>query len=76
MAEHLRSVLDPDILAGTPVISGTRLAVEFVIGLLAEGWTEADILDAYPGLTHPDIIACLAFARDVLRGERVFPTAA
>jgi hypothetical protein len=41
MAEHPQIALDPDVLAGKPVIRGTRLAVEFVIGLLAVGWTEA-----------------------------------
>ena len=41
MAKHPRIVLDPAVLAGKPVIRGTRLAVEFVIGLLADGWSEA-----------------------------------
>lgn len=70
-----RIVLDPAILAGKPVIRGTRLAVEFIIGLMAEGWSEADILDNYPGVTRDDLAACLAYARDVLRSERVFPAA-
>jgi len=43
---------------------------------MAEGWSEAEILGNYPGLTHEDIIACLAYARDVLGAERVFPSAA
>jgi uncharacterized protein (DUF433 family) len=76
MAEHARIVLDPGVLAGKPVVKGTRLSVEFIIGLLAERWTEADILAAYPGLESEDIQACLAYARDVLSSERVFPTAA
>jgi uncharacterized protein (DUF433 family) len=76
MTEHPRIVLDPEVLAGKPVVRGTRLAVEFVIDLLAEGWSEAQILDNYPGLCHEDILACLAYARDVLRSERVFPSAA
>jgi uncharacterized protein (DUF433 family) len=76
MAEHPRIVLDPQILAGKPVVCGTRFAVEFVIGLLADGWSEADILSNYPGLAHDDIIACLAYTRDILTSERVFPTAA
>jgi uncharacterized protein (DUF433 family) len=75
-AEHPRITLDPPVLAGKPVIRGTRLAVEFVIGLLADGWSETDILANYPGITHEDIIACLAYARDVLSAEKVFPTAA
>jgi uncharacterized protein (DUF433 family) len=76
MAEYPRIALDPQIVAGKPIVRGTRLSVEFVIGLLADGWTEADILSNYPGLTHDDIIACLAYARDLLSSERVFPTAA
>jgi uncharacterized protein (DUF433 family) len=76
MAEHPRIALDPQILAGKPVVRGTRLAVEFIIGLLADGWSEADILSNYPGLTHDDVIACLAYARHALSSERVFPTAA
>jgi uncharacterized protein (DUF433 family) len=72
MAEHPRIALDPEVLAGKPVIRGTRLAVEFVIGLMAEGWSEADILQSYPGITRDDIIACLAYARDALSSEKVF----
>lgn len=76
IAEPSRIAVDPEILAGKPVIRGTRLAVEFVIGLMAAGWSEADILSNYPGVTHDDLIACLAYARDVLSSERVFPSAA
>ena len=76
MTEHSRISLAPDVLAGKPVIRGTRLAVEFVIGLMADGWSEADILENYPGVTHDDVIACLAYARDALSSERVFPSAA
>jgi uncharacterized protein (DUF433 family) len=71
-----RITLDPQVLTGKPVIRDTRLSVEFVIGLMAEGWTEADILANYPGITHEDIIACLAYARDTLSVEKVFPSAA
>lgn len=58
--EHI--VLDPAILAGKPVIRGTRLSVEFVIGLLADGWSEAEVLENYPGIGHDDILACLALS--------------
>ncbi|MGH6815001.1 MAG: DUF433 domain-containing protein [Hyphomicrobiaceae bacterium] len=74
--KHPRIALDPQVLAGKPVIRGTRISVEFVIGLMAEGWSSADILANYPGLTHEDVIACLAYARDILSFERVFPSAA
>ncbi len=76
MPNYARITLDPAVLAGKPVIKGTRLAVDFVIGLLAEGWSEADILQNYPGITHEDIAACLAYARDILSSEKVYPSAA
>ncbi len=76
MIEHPRIALAPEVLSGKPVIRGTRLSVEFVIGLMADGWSEADVLQNYPGIGHDDIIACLAYARDILRSERAFPSAA
>jgi len=76
MADHPRITLNPDVLAGKPVIRGTRLSVEFIIGLMADGWAESDILQNYPGVAHEDIIACLAYARDTLGSEKVFPSAA
>ena len=76
MTEHPRSSLAPDVLAGKPVIRGTRLSVEFMIGLMADGWSEADILANYPNVTHDDVIACLAYARDMLSAEKVYPSAA
>jgi uncharacterized protein (DUF433 family) len=75
-AESAQITLDPEVLAGKPIIRGTRLSVEFVIGLLADGWTEADIVANYPGITHEAILACLAYARDTLSAEKVFPPAA
>ncbi len=54
-----RITIDPAVLAGKPVIRGTRLAVDFIVGLLAQGWTEANIFRNYPGVTHDDIVACL-----------------
>jgi len=70
-----RIILDPEVLLGKPVIRGTRLAVEFIIGLLAQGWTEADVLRNYPGLKHEDILACLNYASAILHEERIYPKA-
>lgn len=67
--------LDPQILAGKPVVKGTRLAVDFIIGLLGQGWSEHDVLANYPGLTHEDILACLGYASEVLGAEKVYPLA-
>jgi len=58
-----RIVVDPGILVGKPVIKGSRLAVEFIVDLLANGWTNDEILRNYPGLTQEDIQACLAYTR-------------
>jgi uncharacterized protein (DUF433 family) len=69
--EHI--IINPDVLVGKPIIKGTRLAVEFIIDLLAQGWSEDEILRNYPGLTHDDIRACLSYASDILRAEKVFP---
>ena len=55
-----RIAIDPAVLVGKPVIRGTRLAVEFIIDLLAQGWPESEILRNYPGLTSHDIQACLS----------------
>lgn len=68
-----RIVIDPNILVGKPVIKGTRLAVEFIVDLLAQGWSEEDLLDNYPGLTSEDIQACLGYASAILQAERVYP---
>ena len=57
-----RIVVNPEVLAGKPVIRGTRLAVEFILELLAGGQSESEILENYPGLTRDDILACLSCA--------------
>jgi uncharacterized protein (DUF433 family) len=61
MTEPARIVLDPAVLTGKPVVRGTRLSVDFIIGLMADGWSEAEILRNYPGLTREDLAACLAY---------------
>ena len=68
-----RITIDPAVLTGKPVIKGTRLSVEFVVGLMAQGWNEAEILRNYPGITREDILACLAYAQRRLKNERVYP---
>jgi uncharacterized protein (DUF433 family) len=67
-----RITVDPNVLVGKPVIKGTRIAVEFVIDLLARGWTTEQVLKEYDHLTPEDIQACLAYASDVLKSERVY----
>jgi len=72
MSWQERIAIDPNILVGKPVVKGTRLAVEFIIDLLAQGWSESEILKNYPGLTREDIRACLSYASAVLQVEKVF----
>jgi uncharacterized protein (DUF433 family) len=60
-------------LAGKPVIRGTRLAVEFILELLAAGQSENDLLTNYPGLTRDDILACLSYASYLAHEYRAYP---
>ena len=71
-----RITLDPDVLVGKPIIKGTRLAVEFIIDLLAQGWSVEEVLRNYPGITTEDILACLRYASASLKAERVYPISA
>jgi uncharacterized protein (DUF433 family) len=71
-----RIVLDPEVLAGKPVIRGTRISVEFVLELMAAGWSVEDILGNYPHLRPEDLAACLDYAKELVSAERVFPGAA
>lgn len=68
-----RIIIDEAILTGKPVIKGTRLAVEFIIDLLAHGWSEAEILENYPGIVIEDIRACLAYASATLHAKKIYP---
>ena len=68
-----RIVVDPEILAGKPVIRGTRLAVEFILELLAAGQSDQDLLANYPGLTREDILACLSYASYLAHEYKAYP---
>lgn len=74
MQPESRIVLDPEILAGKPIIKGTRISVDFVLELLASGWTENAIIQEYPGIVHEDILACIRYAQEIVKSERVFST--
>ncbi|MGA2063108.1 MAG: DUF433 domain-containing protein [Thermoguttaceae bacterium] len=67
MTRENRITVDPAVLVGKPVIKGIRLAVEFIVGLLAQGWTEEEVLRNYPGIEREDILACLAYAQEQLQ---------
>ena len=66
-----RITVDPEVLVGKPVIRGSRLAVEFIVGLLGQGWTIEEVLDDYPGITREDIQACLAYASEMMQSEKI-----
>jgi len=68
-----RIVIDPSILVGKPVVRGTRIAVEFLLELLAEGWTVEQVLTNYPQLSADDVHAVLHYAADSLKQEQFFP---
>jgi uncharacterized protein (DUF433 family) len=61
-----RIEIDPDVMTGKPVIKGTRITVELLLRKLAEGATDADLLDAYPRLTREDIRVAIAYAADTI----------
>jgi uncharacterized protein (DUF433 family) len=67
-----RIVAHPDVLVGKPVIKGTRISVELVMDLLAAGYTTDQIIEQYDHLTREDIHACLAYAKEIVRTERVY----
>lgn len=66
-----RIVFDPKILGGKPILKGTRIAVEFVLELLASGMTTDEIVREYPHLTKQDIRAVLSYAAAVVKREEV-----
>jgi uncharacterized protein (DUF433 family) len=68
-----RIIADPRILAGKPVVKGTRIAVDLVLEELAQNPAIEELLAAHPDLTRDDVQACLAYARAIVTGEEVSP---
>ena len=68
-----RITLNPGVMAGKPVIRDTRIPVELILRMLAQGIPEGEILQEYPRLEPEDIRAALVYAADVLAHEDVFP---
>ena len=56
-----RVELNPEVLAGKPVVKGTRLSVQLILELLADGWSSEEVLEQYPTLTRDDVLACLRY---------------
>jgi uncharacterized protein (DUF433 family) len=70
-----RISIDPRICGGKPCIKGTRIWVSLILDFLADDMTEAELLDQYPGLTHEDVLAAIAYGGEAAR-ERVIPVPA
>lgn len=68
-----RIALDPEVMAGKPVIRGTRIPVELIVRMLAQGIPESEILQEYPRLRSEDLRAALVYAAQTLAHEDVFP---
>lgn len=71
-----RITVNPNVMAGKPVIKDTRLTVEYILNLFAHGATAAEILEEYPGLIQEDIQACFLFATKSLETTTFMPLAA
>jgi uncharacterized protein (DUF433 family) len=70
-----RISIDPRICGGKPCIKGTRIWVSLILDFLAGDMIEAELLDQYPGLTHEDVLAAIAYGAEAAR-ERVIPVPA
>lgn len=68
-----RIVIDSHVMVGKPIIKGTRLTVQFILGLLAQGMSAEEIMQEYNSVTKEDIFACLLFARDTLADTTFAP---
>jgi uncharacterized protein (DUF433 family) len=70
-ADHIES--RPDAAGGKPVVRGTRLSVDFILGLFAAGWTQEQVLENYPALTPEALRAVFAYAAEILHEEVSLP---
>lgn len=75
MSEKLseRITSNPNVMTGKPVIHGTRIPVEMILKMLAQGIPEAEILEEYPTLEHADILAALEYAAHVVAHDEIIP---
>lgn len=68
-----RIIINQEILAGKPVIEGTRISVEFILEMLSSGMSIEDIIREYPHLKKVDILASIDYAVSILKNEEVYP---
>lgn len=67
-----RIVVDPQILVGKPIIKGTRISVEFILELLANGWTYEEIQKNYLPLKKEDILAAIEYSLEIIKDEKTY----
>lgn len=65
-------VSDKEVLLGKPTIKGTRISVEHIVGLLAQGWTENEILENFPRLSKESLQAVFAYIQDCINDGLLF----
>ena len=65
--------INPHILVGKPVIKGTRISVEQILGLLSGGMTPGDIIEEFPHLKDQDIRAAVYYATTLVKDFKVYP---
>ncbi len=70
---HEYIVTDKEVLLGKPTVKGTRISVDHIISLLAQGWSEQKILDNYPRLTNESLKAVFAYVYDCIKDGLLFP---
>jgi uncharacterized protein (DUF433 family) len=70
-----RIIVDPNTCSGKPVIRGTRIMVTNILGMIAAGYTNQRVVEAYPELTLDDVTAALHYASHVIDEEKVIPRA-
>lgn len=66
-----RISVDPNVCSGKPCITGTRIMVKNILGMIAGGYTIERILEAYPELTQQDVMEALKYATQVIDEEKV-----
>lgn len=73
MTKLSRIEINPEVLTGKPVIKGTRIPVELIVKLVAQRWTDEQIIKEYPSLNKEDIKEALFYVESLVRNEEVYP---
>lgn len=63
---------NPEILGGKPTVHGTRLSVDFILGLFSSGWSTEQVLQNYPQLNADDLAAVFSYAAECVQDQRLF----